>query len=258
MPYTYTLTTTIPASARAIYEAWLDSIAHSEMTGSAAEMSDEIGGEVSAWDGYISGRNLELISGERIVQSWRTTKFDDDQDDSVITVLLEEAEDGTLLTLIHSNVPDDHRSYEEGGWQSNYFEPMQAYFATLEPDEEEPEATPMPKPAQPATAASTPKAGRTAGGTPKRTVPKAKAAPAKKESKRASAAKSKRKTAAAKKRVKAVKKKAAKLPASKKSTKKSGTKKSGTKKSGTKKSGTKKSGTKKSGTKRKVAPRKHR
>jgi uncharacterized protein YndB with AHSA1/START domain len=233
MPYTYTLTTTIPASARAIYEAWLDSIAHSEMTGSAAEMSDEIGAEVSAWDGYISGRNVELVPGERIVQSWRTTKFDDDHDDSVITVLLEDAEDGTLLTLIHSNVPDDHRSYEEGGWQSNYFEPMQAYFAALEPDEEEGEAAPMPAPAQPAAAPPAPKTARATGGTPKRTAPKAKAAPAKKKSKRGSAAKSKRKTEPAKKRVKAAKKKTAKRPASKKSAKKSGAK-------------------------RKAAPRKHR
>jgi uncharacterized protein YndB with AHSA1/START domain len=233
MPYTYTLTTTIPASARAIYEAWLDSIAHTEMTGSAAEMSDEIGAEVSAWDGYISGRNLELVSGERIVQSWRTTKFDDDQDDSVVTVLLEEAEDGTLLTLIHSNVPDDHTSYEEGGWQSNYFEPMRAYFAALEPDEEEPEAAPMPEPARPAAASSPPKAGRATRGTPKRTAPKAKTASAKKKSKRASAAKSKRKTAPAKRRVKAVEKKTAKRSASKKSAKKPGAK-------------------------RKAAPRKHR
>ena len=90
MPYTYTLTTTIPASAQEIYDAWLDSIGHSEMTGGAAEMSDEIGAEISAWDGYISGRNLELVPGERIVQSWRTTKFSDEHEDSIITVTLEE------------------------------------------------------------------------------------------------------------------------------------------------------------------------
>ena len=65
---------------------------------------------------------------ERIVQSWRTSEFGDEHEDSVITVLLEQAGDDTVLTLEHSNVPDEHRSYEEGGWQSNYFEPMVAYF----------------------------------------------------------------------------------------------------------------------------------
>ncbi len=132
MPYTFTLTSIIPASAQEIYDAWLDSLAHSEMTGGEATTSDEIGAEVSAWDGYISGRNLELVPGERIVQSWRTTRFTDEHEDSIITVTLEEADDGTLLTLVHSNVPDEQRAYEEGGWESNYFEPMKVYFGNLE------------------------------------------------------------------------------------------------------------------------------
>jgi uncharacterized protein YndB with AHSA1/START domain len=131
MPYTFTLTATIPASPQEIYEAWLDSIGHSEMTGGEARMSDEVGAAVSAWDGYISGRNLELIPAERIVQTWRTSEFTDEHEDSVISIVLEESGDGTLLTLEHSNVPDEHRSYEEGGWQSNYFEPMVAYFTGL-------------------------------------------------------------------------------------------------------------------------------
>jgi uncharacterized protein YndB with AHSA1/START domain len=72
----------IPASPAEIYNAWLDNIAHSEMTGGEAIMSDEVGAEVSAWDGYITGRILELVPGERIVQSWRTTEFDDEIEDS--------------------------------------------------------------------------------------------------------------------------------------------------------------------------------
>ena len=145
MPYTFTLTATIPASPEEIYEAWLDSLGHSEMTGGEANMSGEVGAEVSAWDGYISGRNLELIPAERIVQSWRTTEFADEHEDSVISIVLTAVGDSTLLTLEHSNVPDDQRSYEEGGWQSNYFEPMVAYFAGLQ---EAAPAEPPEKPAQ--------------------------------------------------------------------------------------------------------------
>jgi uncharacterized protein YndB with AHSA1/START domain len=129
MQYAFTLTTTIPASAQEIYEAWLDSLAHSEMTGSEAIMSDEVGAEVAAWDGYITGRNLELVPGERIVQSWRTNEFTDQHEDSIITLTLEEVADGTLLTLVHSKVPQEQTSYERGGWQVHYFEPMNEYFA---------------------------------------------------------------------------------------------------------------------------------
>jgi len=135
MPYTYTLTSVVPATPQQVYEAWLDSVAHSEMTGGEAEMSGEIGAEVSAWDGYITGSNLELVPGERIVQSWRTSEFDDEHQDSIVTLMLEPVEEGTLLTLVHSNVPDEHRSYEEGGWESRYFEPMKVYFARLEQEE---------------------------------------------------------------------------------------------------------------------------
>jgi uncharacterized protein YndB with AHSA1/START domain len=130
MPYAFTLTTTIPASAQEIYDAWLDSLGHSEMTGGGeASMSDEIDAEVSAWDGYITGRNLGLVPGERIVQSWRTTQFTEEHEDSIITLTLEEIEDGTFLTLVHSNVPEGQTSYEQGGWQEHYFEPMKKYFA---------------------------------------------------------------------------------------------------------------------------------
>src|SRR6267154_5947522 len=129
MQYAFTLTTTIPASAREIYEAWLNSLAHSEMTGGEAIMSDEVGAEVAAWDGYITGRNLELVPGERIVQSWRTTEFTEEHEDSIITVTLEEVADGTLLTLVHSKVPEGQKSYEAGGWQVHYFEPMKEYFS---------------------------------------------------------------------------------------------------------------------------------
>src|SRR5215469_2847147 len=129
VPYAFTLTTTIPASPQEIYEAWLDSVVHSEMTGGEASMSDATGAQVSAWDDYISGRNLELVPAERIVQSWRTTQFTDEHEDSVIVVTLEQVEDGTLLTLVHSNVPEGQTGYERGGWQEHYFEPMKEYFA---------------------------------------------------------------------------------------------------------------------------------
>jgi uncharacterized protein YndB with AHSA1/START domain len=128
MPHEFTLTTIMPASAQEIYEAWLDSLAHSQMTGGEARTSDEIDADVSAWDGYITGRNLHLVPHARIVQSWRTTKFTEEHEDSVVTLSLEETEDGTLLTLVHSNVPDGQTSYQQG-WETHYFVPMKAYFA---------------------------------------------------------------------------------------------------------------------------------
>src|SRR5579871_6610903 len=133
MAYRYSLTTVIPASARDIYDAWLDSVAHSRMTGGQATASADLGAAFVAWDGYITGRNLELTPGERIVQAWRTTKFPEDHEDSIITLTFEERDGGTLVTLSHSNVPEGHLGYEQGGWQKSYFEPMIAYFSNASP-----------------------------------------------------------------------------------------------------------------------------
>ena len=131
MAYQFTLSTILPAAPQSIYRAWLDTRLHSAMTGGTAVMSSQLGAKISAWDGYISGANIELVPGERIVQTWRTTKFAETDPDSTITVHLLSTPEGTRLTLTHSNVPDGHTSYEQGGWQQFYFEPMRRYFSQV-------------------------------------------------------------------------------------------------------------------------------
>ncbi len=128
MTYDFKLACSLPASPQAVYEAWLTSAGHSKMTGGEAKASKRVGGAYSAWDGYITGRNLELIPGQKIVQSWRTSEFAPDDPDSIVTVTLEPIKSGARLTLLHTGVPDGQTSYEEHGWRDHYFEPMKAYF----------------------------------------------------------------------------------------------------------------------------------
>ncbi len=123
----FTVSDIIPASAAEIYKAWLSSDGHTSMTGGEANCSDEVNGEFEAWDGYISGRNLELEQNRRIVQSWRTSQFGESEPDSQIEVTLEAVEGGTRVTLHHTEVPDDCDHYR-GGWQDHYFDPMKAHF----------------------------------------------------------------------------------------------------------------------------------
>ncbi len=123
----FTLTTTIAAGAEEIYTAWLNAEGHSEMTGGAASITDNIGDSFTAWDGYIEGKNLELVSNKRIVQTWRTTEFDASEEDSQIEILLNERDGQTELTLIHTNLPEHGEQYKNG-WEEHYFKPMKAYF----------------------------------------------------------------------------------------------------------------------------------
>ena len=129
MTYEFKLTCTLPASPEAVYDAWLDSARHSAMTGAPATISNRVGEPYAAWDGYITGRTLELVPGRRIVQSWRTSEFEESDPDSTVTVDLAPTKTGTRLTLAHCGVPDGQTDYENGGWRDFYFSPMKAYFA---------------------------------------------------------------------------------------------------------------------------------
>ena len=56
----------IPAAPDAVYEAFMDAKKHSAFTGSKAASDARVGGKFTAWDGYISGKNLELEKGKRM------------------------------------------------------------------------------------------------------------------------------------------------------------------------------------------------
>ena len=112
-----------------IYKDWLDSEGHEKMTGGGAEASSIVGAPHTAWDGYISGKNLELEENKRILQSWRTTEFPADAPDSTLEVLLEPMSNGgTELTLNHSGLqPGDGEKYHSG-WIQHYFNPMSEFY----------------------------------------------------------------------------------------------------------------------------------
>jgi len=123
----FTVSATIPASPKEVYDAWLTSKSHAAITGSPARVSARPGGRFTAWDGYIAGKNLKLVPGRRIVQTWRTTEFAATDPGSQIDLKLENSARGTKVTLRHTNIPGGQSDYKTG-WSTCYFEPMKAYF----------------------------------------------------------------------------------------------------------------------------------
>ena len=119
----------LPASPEQIYRAWLDSAGHSAITGSPAQVDPQVGGQFSAWDGYIQGRNLEMQPFRRILQTWRTSDFPPESADSRLEVLLEAENGGTRLTLIHTGIPTGQGQDYEQGWEDFYFASMREYYS---------------------------------------------------------------------------------------------------------------------------------
>ncbi|MBI5495589.1 MAG: SRPBCC domain-containing protein [Deltaproteobacteria bacterium] len=198
----------VAATAEDLYKAWLDGELHSQFTGAAATGSPDVGTMYTAWDGYISGRNLELDNGRRIVQSWRTTDFGTGDPDSRLEVILQDVDGGTRLLLVHTEIPEGQGLSYRDGWKRYYFEPLQAFFGEI-----------RRAPAKAKAPAKKPVAAREKAAAPKKAPAKKKAAPKKK-------APAKKKVAPKKKAPakKVTKKKAAKRKAAPRKAKRAGRK----------------------------------
>jgi activator of HSP90 ATPase len=131
MVFRYTLRHVVPAAPQEVYDAWLSSRGHSAMTGLEAHVSAKVGAKFTACEDYITGTNIALVPGKKIVQAWRSKEFAPGDPDSEITVTFAPLKAGTRITLVHANVPDGHTGYRKSGWRDFYFRPMTRYFATL-------------------------------------------------------------------------------------------------------------------------------
>lgn len=119
----------IRASPEEVYKALMDSAIHTEFTGSPAEISLEIDGEYATYDGYISGTNLELEPGKKIVQTWSPVEDDWPKGHvSEIEIDLAPGADGTTLSFTHRNLPSDKADTFAEAWYDYYWEPLKEYF----------------------------------------------------------------------------------------------------------------------------------
>ena len=90
MKESFTIKETFNATPSQIYEAWLDSEKHAKMVDGDAECGKNEGDSFTIWNGYIEGKNISLTPNKEIIQSWRTTEFDESDEDSKIVIQLNE------------------------------------------------------------------------------------------------------------------------------------------------------------------------
>lgn len=110
-----------------VYDAIMDEKIHSAFTGAKARIENRTGGKFSVWDGYADGMTLELIPGQKIVQTWHAADWGDDIF-STVTFLFAPDPKGTRMTFTQENVPPDHFDEIDRGWYENYWDLMQTFF----------------------------------------------------------------------------------------------------------------------------------
>jgi activator of HSP90 ATPase len=114
---------TFRTSPHVVYEMLMDSRKHARFTGEKASISRKVGGKFTAYEGHISGTNLELVPDKKIVQSWRGSGWPEDHFSKVI-FSLEEVKGGTRLSFRQSGVPEEHYDGINQGWRDYYWKPM--------------------------------------------------------------------------------------------------------------------------------------
>ena len=90
-------------------------------------ISREAGGAFSAFDGYITGRNVELVPNQRIVQAWRAGSWDAGVY-SIVRFELKPQGSGTRLIMDHDGFPEGARESLESGWKEHYWQPLSKYL----------------------------------------------------------------------------------------------------------------------------------
>jgi activator of HSP90 ATPase len=114
----------INAPIEDVWNALVDSSTIDGWGGGPAEMSDEADTEFRLWDGSIWGKNTEVIPGEKLVQEWFAGEWDEP---SIVTFTLESEGDDTVVTLEHTNIPDEEFESIENGWKEYYLGPLKEY-----------------------------------------------------------------------------------------------------------------------------------
>ena len=117
------------ASPAKVYDLLADSRKHSAVAGKKATISRKVGGTFSACGNDVSGVNVDLVPGRRIVQAWRHQRFPEGVFSMAAFTLTPTPDGGTELVLTHRGVPKDLIPETERTWREQYWSRIKAYLA---------------------------------------------------------------------------------------------------------------------------------
>ena len=116
------------AAPEKVFAALTDAGQFSAFTGGApAEIDAVAGGAFSGFGGMITGRNVELVPNQRIVQAWRAGNWEPGVY-SIVRFELGRHGAETHLAFEHAGFPVEQREHLEGGWNKMYWEPLRKYL----------------------------------------------------------------------------------------------------------------------------------
>ena len=129
MPKTIQQTAKFNVKPEVLYDLFLNPKKLSVITGSKASTGKRVGTKFSLFNGALSGKNLAIVPGKMIVQSWRSNGWSKSDLDSVLVLTFSKIPGGGQINLVHSNVPENDYEGVKKGWQNYYWKPWKKYLA---------------------------------------------------------------------------------------------------------------------------------
>ena len=120
----------LPAPAERLFAMYLDPDEHAAFTGMPVTIGVERGAKFEAFGGQLSGQILRVVASRLIVQSWRSTKFrDEDPDSTLILTFTPKGEQGRI-DMVHLDVPDHDFKDVTEGWGKHYWTPWRDHLTS--------------------------------------------------------------------------------------------------------------------------------
>lgn len=122
---TFKKTFRINADPSDVYSALTNPYTIELWSGYPAIMQEEPGSEFSLWEGDITGKNLEFIENEKVVQEWY---FGDQNDKSIVTISIKPVKDESEVSVEQNNIPDEEFAGIAEGWREYYIGAIINFF----------------------------------------------------------------------------------------------------------------------------------
>jgi activator of HSP90 ATPase len=122
---TFQKTFKINADPSDVYSALTNPYTIELWSGYPAVMSEEPGSEFSLWEGDITGKNVEFIKDKKVVQEWY---FGEQVEKSIVTILIQKDREDSLVTVAHTNIPDEDFTDIAEGWREYYIGAIISFF----------------------------------------------------------------------------------------------------------------------------------
>jgi uncharacterized protein YndB with AHSA1/START domain len=119
---------TLSAPPARVYKALVDSNEFARFTGAPAGGDAIEGSPFFGFGGHVSGRHVELIPDQRVVQAWRAKTWPEGTY-SIVRFELQADGSGTKLVFDHRGFPEDAKEHLAQGWHANYWDKLAKHVA---------------------------------------------------------------------------------------------------------------------------------